>query len=263
MKILNPKQSIIIAGREHAEAIRQIYRLVQIDPAHLLELAELSNGQPVPANLIRILGGFISPPDERDMELTLENGMVLICIEDGEVVGYNRYITQAETVYQELCTEFNVDPSLREFSCSSFADWSGDKEKQAGKTLKKVHWIDRELASLTFNAALAGLENRPVGRQRLAWSVDTAVHPESRNRGIANAIVDRVNSELNPEFGFRCSRIFEIRKINDREVCIENTCSKNTFINSSFQQFAYTEEEVMVNSGVTLLVRWNHWLKQT
>ena len=261
MKISNPKQSIIIAGREHAEAIRQIYRLVQINPAHLLELAELSNGQPIPANLISILGGFISPPDERDMELTLENGMVLICIEDGEVVGYNRYITQAETVYQELCTEFNVDPSLREFSCSSFADWSGDKEKQVGKTLKQVHWIDREQALLAFNAALVGLKNSQGGR--LAWSVDAAVHPESRSRGVPNALIDRANNELNAVFGFRCFRIFEIRKINDREICIENNRSKSAFINSSTKQFAYTEEEVVINSAVTLLVRWNYWLKQT
>jgi hypothetical protein len=121
--ILNPKQCITIATREQAEAIRQIYRLVQITPEHLLQLAELSSEQPVPAKLIKNLGGFISPPDERDMELTLENGLVFICIEAGEVVAYNRYITQADMVHQELCKEFNIDQSQREFSHSSFTDW--------------------------------------------------------------------------------------------------------------------------------------------
>ena len=251
----------MIANREHAEAIRQIYRLVQIDPVHLLALSELSDDQPIPVNLIRALGGFISPPDERDMELTLANGLVLICVEDGEVVGYNRYITLAETVFEELCADLNIDQSLRQFNCKSFADWSGHKEKQVGKSLKHVHWIDREQALLTFNAALAGLENSQDGR--LAWCVDAAVHPESRNSGIPDAFVDRATSELNPLFGFRCFRIFEICKINDREICIENTRSKSAFTNSSTKQFAYTEEEIVLNSDLTLLVRWHFWLKQT
>lgn len=251
----------MIASREHAEAIRQIYRLVQIDPVHLLALSELSDDQPIPVDLIRALGGFISPPDERDMELTLANGLVLICVEDGEVVGYNRYITLAETVFEELCAELNIDQSLRKFNCKSFTDWSGHKEKQVGKSLKHVHWIDTEQALLAFNAALAGLENRPSGR--LSWSVDTAIQPESRNRGISTALVNRMKSESIPMFGHRCFRIFEICKINDREVCIENTRSKNAYINSSTQQFAYTEEEIVLNSDLTLLVRWHFWLKQT
>lgn len=260
-KIIKSNRSITIASHEHVEAIRQIYRLVQISPAHFLELAELSSDQPIPAKLSKSLGGFISPPDERDMQLTLENGLVFVCVEGGEVVAFNRYITQADKVYQELCKEFNIDQSQREFSHNSFTDWSGHQLRQAGKSLTQVHWIDREQALLAFNAALAALENKPSGR--LAWSVDAAVHPGKRSGGIPKAFMDRANSELNARFGFRCFRIFEILKINDKKISIENTRSKSAFINAFCKQFAYTEEEVVINNDITLLVRWNYWLKQT
>jgi len=259
MKTLNPNQSIRIANREHAAAIRAIYRLVQISPGQFFALAELPDDQSAPAKLIKSLGGFICPPDERDMRLTLENGLVLIFIQDGKVVAYNRYITQADIVHQELCTEFNIDHSQREFSRDSFTHWSGNKERQAGKTLKRVHWTDREQALLACNAAIAGLEHKHSGK--LAWAVDSAVHPEYRNLGISTAFIDRLNSELKPEFRFRCFRIFEICKINDKEISLENFRSKNAFISSSSRQFAYTEEEIVINSAITLLVRWNYWLK--
>lgn len=194
------------------------------------------------------------------MQLTLESGLVFICVEGGDVVGYNRYITYAETVFQELCAEFNIEQSQRDFSCNSFSDWSGHKERQPGKSLKQVHWTDTEPALLVFNAALAGLENKPSGR--LAWSVDAAVHPQFRHRGIPKALLVHGNSELLPTFNFRCFRIFEIRKINGKEICLENMRSKNAFINSSSKQFAYTEEEVVINNDITLQVRWNYWLKQ-
>lgn len=260
MKISNLNRSIRIAEQKHAGAIRQIYRLVQINPAQLLELAELPGGQPVPPKLNRTLSGFICPPDERDMELSLKCGLVLVYIKDGEVVAYNRYITQADKVHQELCAEFNIDQSQREFSHDSFTDWSGNKERQAGKTLKQIHWIDREQALFAFSAATTGLNNEHSGR--LAWAVDSAVHPEYRNLGISNAFMNRLNSELTPEFRFRCFRIFEICKINEKEVSIENFRSKSAFINSSSKQFAYTEEEIVINNAITLLVRWNYWLKQ-
>lgn len=80
---------------------------------------------------------------------------------------------------------------------------------------------------------------------------------------MGKAIMHHVNNELNAVFGFRCGRIFEICKINDREVCIENTRSKSAFIGASHKQFAYTEEEIVINSAITLLVRWNYWLRQT
>jgi len=260
MNHLDTMQSVRIATEKDTRAITEIYRLVQIDPGLFIKVTERPADQPAPLHLIKSLGGFISPPDERDMQLSLHNGLILVFVKNHEVLAYNRIITQADKVHQEICAEFQIDQSVRKFSPDSFTNWSGSQKKQTGKNLRHVHWIDKEQALLAFNAAIAGLENKPSGR--LAWAVDSAVHPNSRNQGIANLLIDRVNAQLKPEFQFRAFRIFEICKINDTDITIENIRSKSVFINPSSTHFAYTEGNVFLSNQVTLRVRWNYWLKQ-
>lgn len=259
MKDSDNNQSVRIASERHAPAITRIYRLVQLDPELFLQIARLAGNQTTPSNLIEALGGFISPPDERDMEVTLRHGLALIFVQNDEVVAYNRVITQADKVHRELCTDFQIEHSMREFSLDCFTDWSGNKIKPTGNMLRHVHWINRDQAMLACNAAIAGLEHKRSGR--LSWSVDAAIHPGSRNLGISRLLVNGMNSQLRPEFQYRVFRVFEICKINDKEIAIENTRSKNAFVNSSTQQFAFTEEEVLINSDITLQVRWNYWLR--
>ena len=252
-------QNARIATEEDAGAIRQIYRLVQIDPDLFLEIASFPDHQTTPLQLIRSLGGFISPPTDEDMVLTLRNGLTIIYVQNEEVIAYNRVVTQADKVHGELCSELLIDPALRAFSHESFSGWKGNKKLHTGKTLKCVHWVDKDQALLAFNAATAGLEDKPCGR--LAWAVDSAVHPGYRNSGVSRGLIKRLNSELRPSFQYRVFRIFEILRINQTDIAIENSRSKQAFINSSSKHFAYTEEEVIINNAVTLSVRWNYWLR--
>jgi hypothetical protein len=259
MGSLDINHYVRVATKQHMREITQIYRLVQIKPELFLEIANFSDDQAIPLQLIKTLGGFISPPDEQDMKLTLHNGLILVFVRDEKVVGYNRVITQADKVHHIFCAELQIDKSLREFSHGSFSNWSGNRTKQPGKILTNIQWIDRQQASLALKASIAGIENKPSGR--LALSVDAAVHPANRKLGISRALINRLNDELKPEFQFRVFRIFEILAINDTAISIENTRSKKTFIDSSARQFAYTEEEVVINRSVTVRVRWNYWLR--
>lgn len=259
MRISDSNPSVRIASERHAPAITQIYRLVQLDPEIFLQIARIPGNQSTPLDLIKALGGFISPPDERDMEMTLRHGLALVFVQNDEVVAYNRILTQADKVYQELCTELQIEQSIREFSLDSFTDWSGNKIKPTGNILKHVHWTNRDQALLACNAAIAGLEHKRTGR--LAWAIDSAIHPGGRNLGISKVLVNGINNKLRPEYQCRIFRVFEILKINDKEITIENTLSKNAFVNASTQQFAFTEELVVINSNITLHVRWNYWLR--
>lgn len=260
MKCTDIEHLIRAATAQDAHAITQIYKLVQIDPGLFLELAESPGDKAAPLKLISTLGGFISPPDESDMALTLQNGRVLVFERDEKVRAYFRIITDAEKVHQELCSVFQIDPDIRVFGQDSFTDWSGRKENQAGKVLRKVHWINQEQAVIAFNAAVAGLENRNSGK--LSWGVDLAVHPQSRNLGIPRALINRMNSELRPGFQYRVFRIFEILQINGIDVAIENVRSKSTFVASSATPLACTEEELVLNSNIRLRVRWNFWVSK-
>ena len=248
------------ADERHVQSISNIYQLVKIKPERLHRIVDSLGRKPVPSQRIKPLTGFISPPDEKDMELALHNGLTLICVLNNEVIGYNRVVTQADKVHQQLCAEFRINPALREFGYGQFSNWSGDEEKHAGKVLKRLRWIDKKQASIAFQAAIAGLENRESGR--LGWSMDAAVLPESQNLGVSKALMQQMNNELSPKFKYRVFRIFEICTINDTEIIIANVPSQNTFINSSSKQFAWTEEEITIDPTLTLRVRWNHWLKQ-
>ena len=259
--MINSDYVITTAAPEHAAAIRQVYASAQINPSRFLKVAELASQSPVPADLGSSLGGFISAHDERDMAMTLAHGVIIICLQQNNVVAYNRYLTDPETVYQEFCAELKADHSKRVVSPDNISDWSGAISKKPGITLKQVCWTDKQTALLAFNAALAGLQGSAAGK--LAWNVDTAVHPGSRKQGIPEAIQAYCKKGPLSDCQFRCFRIFEICKINDREICIENTRSKNTFVKTATRQFAYTEEEIVLSDDITLLVRWNYWLTPT
>jgi len=260
MKHSDYKQSIRRATREHVPAITRIYKLVQIKPELLLRTASLARQDPAALKAISARGGFISPPDKKDMQLFLQNGLALVFLQGGQVVGYNRFLIRADKVFQTLCAEFQIDQSQREFSLDSFENWSGGKKLSANKTLKHIHWIDKSRALIAFRAGLKGLESRNTGR--LAWSIDGAVHPQKQDLGISRALINRLNTELCPKFKYRAFRLFEICKINDSSIVIANDSSKRAFVCNRSTLFARTEEEIVVNDDVTLRVRWNHWLKQ-
>lgn len=248
-----------LARSEDARAINQIYRLVQIEPERFLELSRLTGEQAERSAMLRSVGGFISPPDKRDLNITLKHGLVLVYVQDEKLLGYYRFVTRPDKVFKELCAEFLVAPSDDRFEIDSFQDWSGNRKKMSGKTLKKVHWTNREQAALAFNTVRTSLDD--TNSARVAWAVDAAVHPERRSTGISRALVKRMHSEFSPTIRFSIFRIFEICKINDVDFNIENQRSTHTFVNSASHQFAYTEEIITLNRDVTLRVRWNYWLK--
>jgi hypothetical protein len=250
---------IEVATKAHIEAITEIYRLAQIKPEVFIDIADLRPGQSAPLRSILKLGGFINPPDRRDMEMTLEHGLVLVCIQNGEVAGYNRIITGASEVYGEFCRELLTDQAPAEFEHHHFTDWSGNMQTKPGKFLQRVHWVDRDQALLALNAAVAGLLKKPSGK--LAWAVDAAVHPAYRRRGVSKALIKRLNSSLKPEFQFRVFRIFEILEINGTDIKFSNVRSEKTFIDPTSRQFACTEETLVLNDSLTLRVRWNFWLR--
>ena len=252
-------QYIGIAGEEHLQAIVEIYQLVQIDPALFYEIAELRDDRPDPLRTIKSLGGFICPPDEHDMELTVNHGLILVCVQNGDVVAYNRIVTQADKVHQEFCTELQLDQSLREIGKDQFTDWAGSKELHTGKVLKCIHWIDRDQALLAFDAAIAGLEGKHSGK--LAWSIDTAVHPGSRKQGFSSSLINHLNKTLRPEYQYRIFKIFEILKINNTDIVFSNKRSEKTIVEDTSRRFAYTEEDIKINSTLMLRVRWNYWLR--
>lgn len=259
MQKSDAEPGVRLATKEDASAITHIYRLVQIQPGRFLELTGMQCSHAILLEQVKSIGGFISPPDERDMEITLNHGLVLVYVHDQEVQGYYRFVTRPDKVFETLCEEFQIDQSIRHFNKDSFDNWSGNTEKMKGKTLKTIHWVNRQQAAFAFNTALDGLGGKNTGR--LALTVDVAVHPEKRSEGISRALVKRMHREFKPKIGFNIFRIFEVCKINDMEFNIENRRSTRTFVNSASYQFAYTEEEIVLNSDVKLLVRWNYWLK--
>lgn len=70
-----------------------------------------------------------------------------------------------------------------------------------------------------------------------------------------------MRDKLKPGIGYLAYRIFEISKINDRDIVLENELSKKTFINAPAKHFAYIEEKIRINTDINITVRWNHWLK--
>jgi len=253
-------QGIVLATTQHAEAISRIYRSVMIDPQVFLDLVSSSSQRSVAATqYLHTHGGFLSPPDDADMQMALQCGFCMVYLQDSEVLGFNRYITHPEMVQQALIAEFHLDASKDYSDRNSLTHWSGSKKLSEHKTLRCIHWLDRQQAQIVLHAVQAGLQNRATGR--LAWAIDSAVSPDHQHLGIGKTLSNSMRSALKPEIGFVAYRIFEIVKINNTKIFIENDLSKKTFINAPSKLFAYTEEDIQINTGVQITVRWNHWLK--
>ena len=254
-------QGVVTATEKHARDISRIYRSVLITPQIFLDLVSSSSQRSGAARqFIKSHGGFLSPPTETDMQLGLQHGLVMVFLQDGEVVGYNRYATDPETVHQALFSEFQLDPSKDHSDRDSLNDWSGSKKLKDYKTLTSVKWLDKEQALITLKAAHAGMENKATGR--LAWAIDSAVHPRNQHLGIGKILSKCMRQTLKPSIGFLAYRMFEICKINHKQMAIHNDPSKRAFVGAASKLFAYTEEDIITNSDIHITVRWNHWLKR-
>ena len=254
-------QQVVIATADHARDIAGIYRSVLIDPQVFLDLASRSSRCSAAARrFIDEHGGFLSPPDETDMQRCLQYGLVMVYLQHGKTLGFNRYITDPLLVRQSFTSEFELDPGREYTDIADLVDWSGNKELNDYKTRTHVRWTDGQEALVALRAMQAGLQNQSTGR--LAWAVDSAVHPQSQHLGIGRTLIKNMRRTVQPLIGFLAYRMFEIRKINDVDVTASNTPSERTFVDSNSGLFAWTQEEIRIAKGVKLTVRWNHWLKR-
>lgn len=193
--------------------------------------------------------------------MALQNGLVLLFVQDGEVVGYNRYATHPDTVYETLCSAFQIDSSTDYSSRDSFVDWAGRIRLKDYRTLRRVQWIDKDQALIAFNAARAGLED--MGTGKLAWAIDAAVHPNSQRSGIAKTLSSSMRHTLRKsDFSHVAYRMFELCKINKVNIGIDNGRSKKVFVDPTSSHFAYTEEDIEIGDDIGITVRWNQWLKR-
>jgi len=258
--LLGKGQKVVVATAEHAEAISGIYRSVLIDPQVLLNLVSPSSRRAAEARQsIKTHGGFLSPPAKLDMQIALQHGLMMVSLHDGEVVGFNRYATEADTVRQALFSEFQLDPSKDYSDSCSFQDWSGSQKRNDYKILTSVRWIDRQQALIAMQAAQAGVQNKPEGR--LAWAIDAAVHPDHQHSGIARELSHSMRRVVRPSVACLAYRMFEISKINSIGVVVDNDPSKRAFVNASSKLFACTEEEIKIRGDIIITVLWNHWIK--
>ena len=254
------RQRVVIATAEHARSIADIYRSVLIEAQVLFDLVSFSAKRSSAARQeIENHGGFLSPPSDADMEMCLQHGLVMVCLLDGNVVGFNRYVTDPVTVRQALFSEFQLDTSEDYSVQDGFSDWLGAENLSDYKVLTRIHWIDREQAAIAVRAAQAGIQNKATGR--LAWAIDSAVHPQNQHLGIGKALSNCMRLAVRPAVSCLAYRMFEIRKINNNVVGIHNDPSKKAFVGSNSKLFAYTEEEIDLGSGLKITARWNHWLK--
>lgn len=88
-----------MATDQHVADIRKIYRMVKINPQVFIDLASPDSRKALAAReLIKSQGGFLSPPENSDMELSLEQGLALVVLSKGKAVGFNRCVTDPGTV---------------------------------------------------------------------------------------------------------------------------------------------------------------------
>lgn len=255
------RPQVVIATAEHARAIAGIYRSVLIGPQIFLDMASKSSRRSSAARqFIDEHGGFLSPPDEADMHRCLQHGLVMVYLRHGKVHGFNRYVTDPELVRQAFTDEFELNPEREYADPAELVDWSGNKKLNDYKNRTRVHWTDRKEALVALRAMQAGLHNQSNGR--LAWAVDSAVHPQSQHLGIGKTLTQSMRRTVQTSIGFLAYRMFEIRKINNVEIAASNTPSERTFVDSTSGLFAWTEEEIRISKDVSLTVRWNHWLKR-
>jgi ribosomal protein S18 acetylase RimI-like enzyme len=252
---------VIIASADHARDIAGIYRSVLIESQVFLDLAGNSSRRSAAARrFIDEYGGFLSQPDEVDMQRCLQHGLIMVCLQHGKMLGFNRYVTDPDLVLQAFTEEFELDTGRVHTDPAALVDWSGNRKLNDYKTRTHVQWTDRENALVALRAMQAGLDNASSGR--LAWAVDSAVHPQCRHLGIGKILSQSMRRAVQPYIGFLAYRMFEIRKINDVEIAAANTPSERTFVDSSSRVFAWTQEEIRISDNVLLTVRWNHWLKR-
>lgn len=252
---------IVTATADHARDIAGIYRSVLIEPQVFLDLASKSSRRSDAARqFIDEHGGFLSPPDEADMQRCLQHGLVMVYLQHGKVLGFNRYVTGPDLVRQSFTDEFELDTGREYTATAELVDWSGNKKLNDYKTRTHVRWTDRKAALVALRAMQAGLHDESNGR--LAWAVDSAVHPQSRHLGIGKTLSQSMRQSVRPLIGFLAYRMFQIRKINDAEIAASNTPSERTFVDASSRFFAWTQEEIRISADVNLTVRWNHWLKR-
>jgi len=252
---------VVIATAEHARAIAGIYRSVLIDPQIFLDLAGNSSRRSSAARrFIDEHGGFLSPPDEADMQRCLQHGLVMVYLQHGKVLGFNRYVTDPALVRQAFTDEFELNSGREYTDAAELVDWSGNKKLNDYKARTNVCWTDRKEALVALRAMQAGLHNESNGR--LAWAVDSAVHPQSQHLGIGKTLIQNMRRTVQPSIGFLAYRMFEIRKINEAEIAASNTPSERTFVDATSGLFAWTQEEIRISKDVSLTVRWNHWLKR-
>lgn len=245
----------------HAPAINEIYRTAMIPRRIIADLADRSERRLAATQYIKTHGGFISPPEEFDMELSLNHGFIIIAVGDGAVVGFNRIVTDAHKVRDCVCKEFRADPLNIPTKPGDFKNWSGSQRLNDRKTLKRINWVDKEQAAIVFNAAETGVRKGGVGL--LAWAVDSAVHPSFQRSGVAGAMSSAISNTQDHVIPYRAFRMFELLKVNGQDVHEENLPSKNTFITQTSKLFAFTEEEIKLSADTMLLVRWNQWIKCT
>jgi hypothetical protein len=251
---------IVDAREKHAGDILGIYQRNQIKAEVFSDLASNSvRLSTLARKFLKNNGGFLCPPDEEEMAMTLQHGLGLVVLKDGKVVGFNRSVTNPLAVQRLFCAEYQLDDSNVYVNKPDLTTWSGSKQLNTYKVLKRVYWTDKQQAVVALKAVRAGLEHRSDGK--LVWALDAGVLPEYRRLGICRMLSDQMKQTLALEFSFRAYKIFEIRKINGADCVIDNERSKSAFVNSDSRHFAYTEEDIMINDDICVTVRWNHWLR--
>lgn len=164
-----------------------------------------------------------------------------------------------ELCRNSLFTEFQLDVAKVYAKPEDLTDWAGNNFLKPHKTLKHIHWIDKNEAILALEAITAGLQNHTHGK--LAWALDAAVHPINQRAGISRMLHEHLTQTLVPGFALRAFRVFDIRKVNDTETALDNDASNRTFVSPETKLFAYTEEDIRINKDITLTVRWNQWVR--
>jgi hypothetical protein len=262
MPKLPEQYEVAAATDQHAADIRKIYQMVKINPQVFIDLASTDSRRSTTAReLIKSRGGFLSPPDDMDMELSLEHGSALVALSKGQVAGFNRCVTDPETVQKLFFAEFQLDVSKAYTKPEHLTDWVGKHLLKPYKTLNHVFWIDKNQAILALGAIAAGLQNQVGGK--LAWALDAAVHPDNQHAGISRTLIAHLTQNLTPGFALRAFRMFDIRKVNGIEIVLDNDASKRAFVSAETTLFAYTEEDIRINKDINITVRWNQWLRHS
>lgn len=246
------------AARHQAAELEHIYRSVMIDRRTLNDLTAEGPRQQRARDQIKSFGGFINPPDPEDMQQSLHHGLVFICIQEDQVLGFNRIIIDPAVVMRRFKSEFHRGLSVTNEK-PQFKNWSGHHVLNKKITLRKVHWVDTQLAETAWNAVQGAVNGAPSAR--LAWALDAAVLPQGRGGGLSKAMVDVMRDKIGASYPYRAFRIFEILEANGIRVAQENVPSNRVFTNQLTRQFAYLDTDIIIDQHLTLGVRWHQWVR--